>query len=63
MRYEELPVTPALITWARTCAGISVDPKRSSAFKRGRKTRRFLRIRNLSSLADAFKVPVAVFSS
>jgi Zn-dependent peptidase ImmA (M78 family) len=63
MRYEELPVTPALITWARTRAGISVEEasktfKRIQAWEEGQA---FPTYPQLEQLADAFKVPVAVF--
>jgi len=33
MRYEALPATPALITWARTRAGISIE-EATKIFKR-----------------------------
>jgi Zn-dependent peptidase ImmA (M78 family) len=63
MRYEELPVTPALITWARTRAGISVEEatktfKRIQAWEEGEASPTYPQ---LEQLADAFKVPVAVF--
>ena len=60
---EELPVTPALITWARTRAGLSID-------EAGKKFRRIQEweagasaptYSQLEQLADALKVPVAVF--
>jgi transcriptional regulator with XRE-family HTH domain len=63
MRYEELPVTPALITWARTRAGIPVEEatksfKRIQAWEDGETSPTYPQ---LEQLADAFKVPVAVF--
>jgi transcriptional regulator with XRE-family HTH domain len=63
MRYEGLPVTPALITWARTRAGISIEEatktfKRIQAWEDGEV---FPTYPQLEQLADAFKVPVAVF--
>lgn len=63
MRYEGLPVTPALITWARTRAGVSLEEarktfKRIQAWEDGEV---FPTYPQLEQLADAFKVPVAVF--
>jgi Zn-dependent peptidase ImmA (M78 family)/transcriptional regulator with XRE-family HTH domain len=63
MRYEELPVTPALITWARTRAGVSIEEasktfKRIQAWEDGEA---FPTYPQLERLAEAFKVPVAVF--
>jgi len=63
MRYEELPVTPTLITWARTRAGISVEEatktfKRIQAWEEGEACPTYPQ---LEQMADEFKVPVAVF--
>ncbi len=63
MRYEALPVTPALIAWARARAGISADEasktfKHIQAWEDGKA---FPTYPQLEQLADAFKVPVAVF--
>jgi Zn-dependent peptidase ImmA (M78 family)/transcriptional regulator with XRE-family HTH domain len=63
MAYEELPITPALITWARARAGISIEEasktfKRIQAWEDGES---FPTYPQLEQLADAFKVPVAVF--
>ena len=63
MAYEELPITPALITWARARAGISIEDasksfKRIQAWEDGRS---FPTHPQLELLADAFKVPIAVF--
>ena len=63
MAYEELPITPALITWARARAGISIQDasktfKRIKAWEDGES---FPTYPQLEQLADAFKVPIAVF--
>jgi Zn-dependent peptidase ImmA (M78 family)/transcriptional regulator with XRE-family HTH domain len=63
MPYEELPVTPALITWARTRAGVSVADasrtfKKIQAWEGGESAPTYPQ---LEQLADAFKVPIAVF--
>jgi Zn-dependent peptidase ImmA (M78 family)/transcriptional regulator with XRE-family HTH domain len=63
MHYEELPVTPALITWARKRAGISVVDaarkfKRIQAWEDGKSSPTYPQ---LEQLAGAFKVPIAVF--
>jgi Zn-dependent peptidase ImmA (M78 family) len=63
MRYEELPVTPALITWARARAGVSLAEagktfKRIQAWESGEASPTYPQ---LEQLADAYKVPVAVF--
>jgi DNA-binding transcriptional regulator YiaG len=57
MRYEELPITPALIKWARARAGISVEEasktfKRIQAWEDGQA---FPTYPQLELLADAFK--------
>jgi Zn-dependent peptidase ImmA (M78 family) len=63
MPYEKLPVTPALISWARTRAGVSIDDasksfKRIQAWEAGESSPTYPQ---LEQLADAFKVPIAVF--
>jgi Zn-dependent peptidase ImmA (M78 family) len=63
MAYEELPITPALIKWARERAGISIDEalktfKRIDAWESGKA---FPTYPQLEQLANAFKVPIAVF--
>ena len=63
MQFEELPVTPALITWARTRAGVSIEAA-SKEFKRIRQWEdgeTFPTYPQLEKLADVFKVPIAVF--
>jgi Zn-dependent peptidase ImmA (M78 family) len=63
MPYEELPVTPAVITWARARAGLSVE-EASRAFKHiqewesGESAPTYPQ---LEQLAGALKVPIAVF--
>jgi transcriptional regulator with XRE-family HTH domain len=63
MSYEELPVTPALITWARTRAGVSITEatqtfKKIQAWESGESAPTYPQ---LEQLADAYKVPIAVF--
>jgi Zn-dependent peptidase ImmA (M78 family) len=63
MANEELPITPALISWARTRAGISLDDaskvfKRIADWEAGKGGPTYPQ---LETLAGAFKVPVAVF--
>ena len=63
MPYDELPVTPALITWARARAGVSLEDA-TKTFKRIQQWEdgeSFPTYPQLEQLADAFKVPVAVF--
>lgn len=63
MPYDELPVTPALITWARRRAGVSLEDA-TEAFKRIQQWEggeSFPTYPQLEQLAEAFKVPVAVF--
>ena len=63
MRYEGLPVTPTLITWARTRAGLTIE-EASKSFKRiqaWEDGEAFPTYPQLEQLADTFKVPVAVF--
>lgn len=63
MAYEELPVTPSLITWARSRAGISLNDasqtfRKIQAWEEGLSAPTYPQ---LEQLADAFKVPIAVF--
>lgn len=63
MTYEELPITPALVTWARTRAGLSVEEalvkfKKIRAWEEGASSPTYPQ---LEQLAEAFKVPIAVF--
>jgi len=63
MPYEELPVTPALITWARARAGISIE-EASQSFKKIRTWEDGSSspiYPQLEQLSEAFKVPIAVF--
>jgi Zn-dependent peptidase ImmA (M78 family) len=63
MPYDELPVTPALITWARARTGVSLEDA-TKAFKHIQQWEdgeSFPTYPQLEQLADAFKVPVAVF--
>jgi transcriptional regulator with XRE-family HTH domain len=61
MPSKGLPVTPALITWARTRAGLSIDDARSfgkiDEWERGESGPTYPQ---LEALAAALKVPVAV---
>jgi Zn-dependent peptidase ImmA (M78 family)/transcriptional regulator with XRE-family HTH domain len=63
MPNEELPITPALVTWARVRAGISVADatktfKKIQSWEYGQSAPTYPQ---LEQLADAFKVPIAVF--
>jgi Zn-dependent peptidase ImmA (M78 family)/transcriptional regulator with XRE-family HTH domain len=63
MPYEELPVTPAIITWARKRAGLSIEEagrtfKRIQQWEEGTASPTYPQ---LEQLADALKVPIAVF--
>jgi Zn-dependent peptidase ImmA (M78 family) len=63
MAHEQLPVTPALITWARERAGFSLANaenkfKRIAAWEQGESGPTYAQ---LEAMADAFKVPTAVF--
>jgi Zn-dependent peptidase ImmA (M78 family) len=63
MANEELPITPGLISWARMRAGISPEDaakhfKRIADWEAGKGGPTYPQ---LEALADAFKVPVAVF--
>jgi Zn-dependent peptidase ImmA (M78 family) len=63
MPYEELPVTPAVIRWARMRAGLSIADA-SKAFKRIQEWEEgdtSPTYPQLEQLADALKVPIAVF--
>lgn len=64
MKYEAIPITPKVITWARTRAGISID----DAKKKFRKIESweseegvFPSYPQVEQMAEAFKVPIAVF--
>ena len=62
-KYEELPITPAIITWARERAGYTLDAAKGQ-FKKIAKWETgelYPTYPQLEKLADAFKVPVAVF--
>lgn len=59
---EKLPITPALITWARTRAGVSVEEaKNFGRIKEWEAGETSPTYAQLEALAAAFKVPVAVF--
>jgi Zn-dependent peptidase ImmA (M78 family)/transcriptional regulator with XRE-family HTH domain len=63
MANEELPITPELISWARTRAGLSLEEaskkfKRISDWEAGKGGPTYPQ---LEALAEAFKVPIAVF--
>lgn len=63
MAGEQMPVTPALVTWARERAGFSIEQattrfKKIAAWEVGEGGPTYPQ---LEDLADAFKVPVAVF--
>jgi len=63
MPREEIPITPALLTWARERAGYSSEEisqhfKKIDAWESGRA---FPTYPQLERLAEKFKVPIAVF--
>jgi Zn-dependent peptidase ImmA (M78 family)/transcriptional regulator with XRE-family HTH domain len=62
MANEGLPITPALITWARTRAGLSIQDAKNfgkiDEWERGESSPTYPQ---LEALANALKVPVAVF--
>jgi Zn-dependent peptidase ImmA (M78 family) len=63
MPYDELPITPAIITWARKRAGLSIEEaartfKRIQQWEDGAASPTYPQ---LEQLADVLKVPVAVF--
>lgn len=63
MAGEQMPVTPAIITWARERTGLSLEGaaekfKKIAAWEAGEAAPTYTQ---LEALADAFKVPVAVF--
>jgi Zn-dependent peptidase ImmA (M78 family)/transcriptional regulator with XRE-family HTH domain len=62
MPREGLPITPALLTWARTRAGLSIDDAKNfgkiEEWERGESGPTYPQ---LEALANALKVPVAVF--
>jgi Zn-dependent peptidase ImmA (M78 family) len=63
MASEQIPVTPALVTWARERAGFSVEEasetfKKIEAWERGEASPTYPQ---LEQLADKFKLPIAVF--
>ena len=63
MRTEAMPVTPAIVTWARQRAGFSLDAAaekfaKIAAWESGEASPSYPQ---LEGLADKFKVPIAVF--
>lgn len=63
MAGEQMPVTPALLTWARERAGLSLEEaaakfKKIAAWEAGESGPTYPQLEDLS---EAFKVPVAVF--
>ncbi|MGE3541691.1 MAG: ImmA/IrrE family metallo-endopeptidase [Candidatus Tectimicrobiota bacterium] len=63
MKRETLPVTPAVIRWARERAGFSLDEARQTLksierWETGASTPTYAQ---LESMADKFKIPIAVF--
>src|SRR5687767_4767964 len=60
---EQIPITPALVTWARERAGLSLDQavqtfRRIDEWEKGAS---FPTYAQLEQLSDAFKLPIAVF--
>ena len=64
MKYEAIPITPAVITWARKRAGISLDDAKKK-FKKieswEAENGDFPSYPQVEQMGDAFKVPIAVF--
>ena len=60
---NEMPITPAVLTWARRRAGYSLDTvaEKFPRIERWENGESFPSYPQLESLADKFKVPVAVF--
>lgn len=63
MAREQIPVTPSVVTWARVRAGLSIDEakedfKAIESWEAGQSSPTYPQ---LESMADAFKVPIAVF--
>lgn len=63
MKYEPIPITPEIVTWARERAGYSLDEaaekfKAISEWEAGSASPSYPQLENM---ADAFKIPVAVF--
>ena len=63
MKYDPIPVTPAVIQWARVRAGFSLDEasekfKNIEAWEAGGASPTYPQ---LEGIADKFKVPIAVF--
>lgn len=63
MKFEPIPVTPALISWARIRAGYSIDDARKiyPAIEDWEDDKSSPSYPQLESMSDKFKVPVAVF--
>lgn len=63
MPNEQLPITPAIVTWARQRAGLSID-EAIAKFSRIRDWEQgiaFPTYPQLEQLSEAFKIPIAVF--
>src|SRR4051812_38696387 len=63
MANDQIPIPPALVTWARTRAGLSVA-EAAQKFPRIDEWERatsFPTYPQLEAMADAFKLPIAVF--
>ncbi len=63
MKRETLPVTPAVIRWARERAGFSIEEMRKTfkSIERWEAGSAFPSYTQLEGMADKFKVPIAVF--
>jgi len=63
MAREQIPITPSIVTWARIRAGLSIDEakkdfKSIEAWETGKSAPTYPQ---LESMADTFKIPIAVF--
>ena len=63
MANDQIPITPALVTWARKRAGLSVTDaaQKFPRIKEWEKAASFPTYPQLEAMADAFKLPIAVF--
>ncbi len=62
-KYDPIPVTPAIITWARNNAGFSIEQAKETfkAIEQWESGEVMPSYPQLESMSDKFKVPIAVF--
>jgi transcriptional regulator with XRE-family HTH domain len=63
MKLEPLPITPAIVRWARERAGFSIEEMKKTfkSIEKWEDGSAFPSFAQLEGMADKFKVPVAVF--